>query len=199
MNDLVQTVDCLTTDELDFVMNWINTEAVWGETTVFGSKGVPIPSDVRTGTRCCMDDAHPVTETIHNALNRALLTYAAEVNNVSDAFINQWPQPGSWGTNSWREGIQLLKYEEGQFYNNHYDMSPIKETPEHHRTHSIVLYLNEEFTGGRTIFPHRAFKPKAGQALIFPSNWCNPHRCETVSSGTKRAAVTWYYSLYNNG
>ena len=199
MNDLVQAVDCLTQHELDFVTNYINTEVEWTGTTVFSTGGVARQSDVRTGKRFCMDDAHAVTETMHNAMNRALLSYATEVSNVSDAYTNQWPQPGSWVIISWREGIQLLKYEEGEFYGNHYDMSPWKETPEHNRTHSIVLYLNDNFQGGRTVFPHRAFKPKAGQALVFPSNWCYPHRCETVSVGTKLAAVTWYYSQYTNG
>jgi hypothetical protein len=199
MNDLVQKVDCLTQEELDLVLGFIDREVTWQGTTVFGYGGTARESEVRTGTRFCMDDSHFVTETIHNAMNRALLEYAREVDNVDDAYINQWPQPGAFGTNSNREGIQLLKYETGQFYHSHYDMSPWRQTQEHNRTHSIVLYLNEEFTGGRTIFPHRAFKPKAGQALIFPSNWCYPHRCEVINSGTKLAAVTWYYAHYDNG
>ena len=143
-----------------------------------------------------MQDEHPVTEVMHQAFNRALLTYAREIANVSVAFVNSYPTPGAYATSSYREGIQLLKYEEGQYYRKHMDIAPWKDSHEHHRTFSIVLYLNDAFDGGRTVFPHRAFKPKAGQALIFPSNWCFPHECEVVTSGTKIAAVTWYYAIY---
>ena len=195
MNDLVQAVDCLTKDELDLVLDFINTEVEWEVTTVFRSGGDTGESDVRTGTRFCMDDEHPVTEVMHQAMNRALMNYADEIVNISDAFYN-YPTPGSYATTSYREGIQLLKYEEGQYYRKHIDIAPWKDSPEFHRTFSIVLYLNDTFEGGRTMFPHRGFKPKAGQALIFPSNWCFPHECETVTSGTKIAAVTWYYVNY---
>lgn len=197
MNELIQTIDCLTPDELGLVLSWINTEAQWEPTTVFGLGGeTNSKSSVRTGTRCNMNDSHPITEMMHQAFNRALLDYALEMVNVSPMYLNQYPTPGAYATSSYREGVQLLKYEEGQYYNNHYDMAPWKDTHEYNRTFSIVLYLNEEFEGGRTIFPNKAYKPKAGQALIFPSNWCFPHRCEPVSSGTKLAAVTWYYAVY---
>ena len=196
MNDLVQTIDCLTEDELDFVLNYIESEVEWEQTTVFQNGGDTGESEVRTGTRFCMEDSHAVTEVMHQAMNRALLTYAREIGYVNEAYVNAYPTPGAYNTNSYREGIQLLKYEEGQFYRKHVDTAPWRETPEHHRTFSIVLYLNDAFEGGRTIFPHRAFKPRAGQALIFPSNWCYPHECEVVMSGTKLAAVTWYYAIY---
>ena len=143
MNDLVQTINCLNEDELDFVLNYIEGEVEWNPTTVFRNGGDTAPSNVRTGERFCMDDSHPVTEVMHQAMNRALLTYAREIGHVDEAYANAYPTPGAYGTSSYREGIQLLKYEEGQFYRKHVDIAPWRDSPEHHRTFSIVLYLND--------------------------------------------------------
>ena len=66
----------------------------------------------------------------------------------------------------------------------------------YHRATSIVLYLKDDFEGGATKFkmlPKKDFRPKAGRALFFPSNWCFTHCSTPVISGKKRVAVTWYY------
>ena len=76
----------------------------------------------------------------------------------------------------------------------HQDISAYKNQPAHDRILSIILYLTNDFEGGRTIFTHQSFKPSVGSAIIFPSNWCFPHRGEAVTKGKKRVAVTWYFS-----
>ena len=74
----------------------------------------------------------------------------------------------------------------------HHDTADLRRQ-EYYRTISIILYLNNDFEGGNTVFSHKKYKPLPGQALIFPSNWCYPHAGEPVTSGKKRVAVTWYY------
>jgi predicted 2-oxoglutarate/Fe(II)-dependent dioxygenase YbiX len=51
--------------------------------------------------------------------------------------------------------------------------------------------LNDDFTGGRTLFPtlNYATTPAAGQAIIFPSNYL--HGSEPVSRGKKFVLVSW--------
>ena len=68
------------------------------------------------------------------------------------------------------KNIQILKYKDTQHYGWHHDEGPNPKSNEYFRRISVVTYLQNAEEGGRTIFPHRAYKPKAGQSLIFPSN-----------------------------
>ena len=117
-----------------------------------------------------------------------------------------WNQPRSFrsflslvhiGLTASVKSIQVLRYTEGQYYRWHSDEATDKTVNEYHRTISIVLYLSDGFAGGATEFPWGTYKPKAGQALVFPSNWCFPHQSQRLISGEKIAAVTWYHSHYD--
>ena len=84
-------------------------------------------------------------------------------------------------------GTHLLKYEPTDHYRPHHDTGLGYDN----RYFSVVCYLNDEFTGGRTLFPNlgHAVRPKAGQAIIFPSNYL--HGSEPVISGQKFVLVSW--------
>ena len=110
---------------------------------------------------------------------------------------DSFPLPDTQGTTLSRESIQVLKYEAGQRYKWHTDQFPDTTHHLHNRSLSLVLYLTNNFSGGRTCLPHKCYKPRPGQALIFPSNWCFPHSAEPVERGTKIACVGWYHSHYN--
>ena len=194
--NLIQVVDTLTPDEVHFVLDSLDPD--WYEpTTVFGKSGCEVNNDIRTNFRICLDDDHPAAHIMHEGTNRALLKYRDEIGHISDQFLT-FPVPGSWATNSYREAWQVLRYQPGEFYKWHSDAASDHQCKEYHRKISIVLYLTEDFEGGRTEFPHTSYKPKAGQALIFPSNWCFPHQAQTLISGEKIAAVTWYSCYYDN-
>lgn len=73
------------------------------------------------------------------------------------------------------EGLGVLHYLPGERYAPHADFIP--DTPANaaqlalrgQRVRTLLVYLNGEFTGGETAFPHLdlRFKPPAGAALIF--------------------------------
>ena len=195
LTDLIQTVDCLTPKETERCLELLDTHE-WSPTTIFGMTGAEVNNDVRSNDRVCLDDASECADIMHKGLNASLLTYLDIVSGISQEF-NKYPVPGTYRTNCFREGIQVLRYKEGQYYKWHSDQATDKTTREINRTISMVLYLTDDFEGGRTHFIHRYYKPKAGQVLIFPSNWCFPHECEPVTKGVKIAAVTWYHSHYN--
>jgi prolyl 4-hydroxylase len=70
------------------------------------------------------------------------------------------------------EFLQLLRYEEGQFYNTHHDYSPYHlERQFGARVITIFLYLNDVDEGGATDFPQLGFAvlPRKGMALVWPS------------------------------
>lgn len=194
-NHLIQTIDCLTEEEVSTVLN-ILEDRPWEPATVFGMEGCEVNKDIRSNERYCASDSDPEVSIMHRAMNEALIKYKDEVAQIHSQF-HTYPVPGTYRTNCYREPIQVLRYGKGEHYSWHSDQATDKRVNENNRTISVVLYLKNADVGGRTVFHHRAFKPKAGQALIFPSNWCFPHSSEPVQHGQKIVAVTWYHSHYN--
>lgn len=76
-----------------------------------------------------------------------------------------------------QEPTQFLRYGPGQEYQAHYDLiRPQEEAAAAEelrvlgqRTATVLVYLNDEYQGGETHFPHLnwGFKGKSGDALIF--------------------------------
>lgn len=60
---------------------------------------------------------------------------------------------------------------------------------------SFLYYLNEDFSGGETLFPLQKFamKPKSGSLLIFPPTWQYPHIGKQVRSGKKYIMSTYLH------
>ncbi|MGI8734177.1 MAG: prolyl hydroxylase family protein [Pyrinomonadaceae bacterium] len=84
-------------------------------------------------------------------------------------------------------GTQLLKYEAAGHYRPHRDTGVDLEQ----RYFSVVCYLNDDFEGGRTLFPtlDYAVTPDAGRAVLFPSTYL--HGSEPVIDGRKFVLVSW--------
>lgn len=81
---------------------------------------------------------------------------------------------------------QLARYKEGQFFKEHVDA-----TEEFPRKISVLLYLNDEYTGGEILFTKKniKIKPKKNTLLVFPSTDEYAHSAEPVISGTKYVVV----------
>ena len=198
MNELIQVIKVLESDEVEKLNRYIDT-LKFKESTVFGHGKTENPRsnpDVRTSSGTCLLETHELTLNFHNKINQGLDEYKRRVQNIHHNF-SHYPVPGGYDTYSWREGIQVLQYEKNQEYKFHHDVADHKERKEFYRTISVIVYLTDDFKGGGTLFPHNSFKPKSGYALIFPSNWCYPHAGEPVTEGIKRVAVTWYYVELN--
>ncbi|MFZ9740324.1 MAG: 2OG-Fe(II) oxygenase [Candidatus Nanopelagicaceae bacterium] len=60
---------------------------------------------------------------------------------------------------------------------------------------SFLYYLNEDFSGGETVFPEQNFvmKPKTGSLIIFPPTWQYPHIGNQVMSGKKYIMSTYLH------
>lgn len=70
------------------------------------------------------------------------------------------------------ESAQILRYEEGQLYNEHNDMGDKDLTSlSGPRIYTIFVYLTDVENGGETEFPRlkHKFKPVAGQAILWSS------------------------------
>jgi prolyl 4-hydroxylase len=94
------------------------------------------------------------------------------------------------------EPLHILRYRPGQQYHPHHDWLP----PPNRRVMTVLIYLNEEYQGGETLFAKTDLKVKGrkGDALVFvsalPNGDLDPlseHAGLPVTSGTKYLASRW--------
>ena len=197
MNNLIQTIQVLTPEEVKFVNSEIDKKEFQVSMIGFADDGTGVlsarvDSDVRSSSVTYLKDNEEVTKVMHEGINNALLEYRQRLMEIHPTF-DGYPVPGGFMTTSNREEIQVLEYVENQKYTWHTDASPMPDSKEYQRKISVILYLSDDFEGGTTKFVHQDYKPPIGHALIFPSNWCFPHCGTQVTSGKKRVAVTWYF------
>jgi Rps23 Pro-64 3,4-dihydroxylase Tpa1-like proline 4-hydroxylase len=88
------------------------------------------------------------------------------------------------------EPYGLLRYSGGEEYKFHYDGGT-----ESKRSISVLVYLNDDYSGGEIEFPNFKvkIKPKAGTLILFPSNYAYGHIAHPVESGTKYVIATWLH------
>jgi prolyl 4-hydroxylase len=103
------------------------------------------------------------------------------------------------------EYLQLLKYDVGQYYQQHHDYIEIQvDRQPGVRILTVFLYLNDVEEGGGTNFPllDLTVMPKKGRALIWPSVLdSNPnrkdgrtdHQALPVKKGIKYGANAWVH------
>ncbi len=59
---------------------------------------------------------------------------------------------------------------------------------------SIVGFLNDDYEGGEFLFSRKHEIPlKAGDILLFPSNFMYPHEVKEVTKGARYSFVAWAY------
>jgi hypothetical protein len=82
--------------------------------------------------------------------------------------------------------LRLVRYDPGGFFKVHTDTSGSDG-----RRIAIVIYLNDDFEGGATIFPLLGCRsvPRKGDAVAFPAE--RLHRGDVVTSGSKYILVCW--------
>jgi prolyl 4-hydroxylase len=63
-----------------------------------------------------------------------------------------------------QEQLQVVRYKIGGFFNGHYDSSSGLN-----RYLTFLIYLNDDFTGGETVFSKlgKSVKPEQGKAILF--------------------------------
>ena len=95
------------------------------------------------------------------------------------------------------EALTILYYRPGQQFRMHSDALA---GTRNQRVKTVLVYLNDDFTGGETVFPDRdvTVRPVAGDALIFtntlPDGRPDPrarHAGQPVTKGVKWLATRW--------
>ena len=85
------------------------------------------------------------------------------------------------------EAFNFVRYGEGQHFMEHHDHGY-----SYNCTLSLVSYLNDDYEGGEIFFRLQGldYKPKAGDTVLFPSNFMYPHTAKVVTKGIKYSLVT---------
>lgn len=110
-----------------------------------------------------------------------------------------------------QEHIQVASYEVGGKFDEHYDACD--STPDvcerfnrgsGQRVATLLIYLNDDFDGGRTVFsklqPNVAIEPEIGKAILFYDTINenlikeSMHKGEPVLSGQKWICTKWVHS-----
>ena len=176
LSDVVREKDCKETiEELErVVFNQVGCEQC--------------TTDCQT-MRMGRDDKIPQTELIMNSLWSGIERYVTK-HGMSRQF------------KTWEgfTNIKWNKYTEDKSMDTHIDhnifemfdtvMGPNRGIP----ILSIVGLLNDDFEGGEfQLFEDTTISLKAGDLLIFPSNFLYPHRVLPVTKGTRHSYVSWVY------
>ncbi len=98
----------------------------------------------------------------------------------------------------WFSQPQILYYEKGGHYHRHADAYNFDEATGRYRKVadrevSLLLYLNDEFEGGKIKFNHfnYRYQPGKGDLLLFPSDHRYTHQAEPVTAGNRYVVVSW--------
>jgi len=93
-----------------------------------------------------------------------------------------------------QDGWEIMRYEPGQAFGMHVD-SIAGNDRWGQRQLSALLYLNDGYKGGATVFPRQgvSLEPTAGTLALFPPGSTHPHEAEPPTEGTKYAVVGWFY------
>jgi hypothetical protein len=86
----------------------------------------------------------------------------------------------------------LLRYDKNHYFDSHSD-----DSPGFVRRVSVVVYANDEYSGGDLVFDKLGItiKPKAGMVVVFPSSYTHSHASTPITNGVKYSLVNWYSFL----
>lgn len=193
MEHFIQQIPIVPENELKDLMSMLKREITKWEEASINNPDYPLYKKYRDTDLFHVDASTSVGILLHNYLNKGAEEYGEKLRTEYGEDIMLPPIMTAWGTSSMRQGMQILRYRPGQFYNYHIDKDyKVVCEESSRRTLSVVLYLTDDYTGGGTEFPGKVYKPKAGEALYFPAEWSYPHKAQPVLQGEKWVCVTWY-------
>ena len=111
-----------------------------------------------------------------------------EIERLYSYYKIKFPKMSSYKINQ----IDLLKYSPGGKYELHTDNHTF--TP---RILSVIMNLNDEYTGGDLIFGDqknqeiKRLKLEEGSIVFFPSNFLYPHSIQPITKGKRYSIVAW--------
>ena len=157
---------------------WINDSA--GTNEVFcWQKFVPTMEQISEDD-AFKDEQRNISIRLHGAIDDALNHYSSALYPFASKNVKAKEHASS-----------LLRYDKSGFLPAHQDQGVST------RVLSVLLYLNDDYTGGEITFKQSGvtIKPEAGSLVFFPSNFLYVHEVEPVIKGPRYALPTWFHNV----
>lgn len=132
-------------------------------------------------------DAIPQREAVMKSIWDTIYKYF----NEDIQFANKW-YPSWHGFTP----VRFNKYDTGTQMKIHCDhiQSAFDGSRKGIPTLSVLGALNDDYEGGELVFWEKEVVPlKAGEIMVFPSNFLYPHEVKEVISGTRYSFVSWVW------
>ena len=163
VDDVLSPAECA-----DFIGRFAAGVPEYAEVPREGKMGIDL--DTRNNTRVMWDDAFQANGIV-NKLKKRMVEPKFPTTFKTFAFKCGNPR------------LRVYRYEPGQKHRMHWDTEYEVEGGVSKIT--VVLYLNENYSGGRTSFPEleQDIEPKIGRALLFQQRVL--HEARSVEEGSK--------------
>jgi prolyl 4-hydroxylase len=179
--DIQEIPNFLTPEECDKIIELSNGKLF--PSRIYSQNEDLLSNDSRISKQCWLTDDNPLIKDISDRVTK---------------FTN---------TTGKQEQLQVVNYPKGGFFSPHYDACEGDESycsrmngSDGPRLLTVLLYLNDNFDGGETVFPkiNKSVKPKKGKAVIFKNVDEHGviitqalHGGEPIKSGEKWIANKW--------
>jgi prolyl 4-hydroxylase len=204
----------LTLDECQALMSLAAAQGLKGSTLYTGGMAQQ-QRDVSTRSST---NAWLSRET--SALTDRIYRRAAQILKMKESLLQQPPfyrdeekeeEDRDFTQHSIAESLQVVRYQPGEEYSAHHDFvyPSLRHRYQPTRYATLLLYLNDDFTGGQTNFPRSVnpsqhegitITPKAGKAVLFYNvlpdgnvDDLSQHRSLPVIKGEKWLANLWIW------
>jgi hypothetical protein len=162
---------------------WVTTQAkkwgVWtdGDQFFCQQKFLPIPENLNKNDKF-YDDLSSITNRLTKPLEIAM-----------DNYFDMYPI-AKLNVKRRENSISLLKYGKNGYLPPHSDQGISS------RVISVLMYLNDDYEGGKINFPNSniSLKPKAGSIIFFPSNYIYVHSIDEVTDGYRYVLPNWFHN-----
>lgn len=144
------------------------------------------------------DSGHPVQSAARSSEFIDVRDLSANVVEIVRHAFTRLVAPHFGKQIDWFELPEILRYPGGGEYKPHADADNWNSQTRQwervlDRDLSVLIYLNEGYTGGEIQFPNfgLSLQPKRGLMIAFPSDARYVHAARPVTSGVRYALVSW--------
>lgn len=148
-----------------------------------------LPSDNDDSVRIAANDFLVDEEFLgpENETNKFLYDMNSHVLGVIKKYVSDYAEPWGMGIHHYQT-LNFVRYvSPAGYFAPHHD-----DDPRTVRTITAVLYLNDDYRGGRLVFSrldNLVVKPEAGDLVVFPASYLYEHESTLVTEGIKYCVV----------